>query len=106
MGWVKLRDVNFLSLQASVFCVQCELLSENNTPACLACGSQAVKSLSRILGGSLHRQPTANLIADSELDRLVRELLQTVPELSPANENRPTASFATLAPGVIMREPC
>jgi len=98
MGWVKLRDVNFLSLQATVFCVQCELLSENSTPACLACGSQAVMSLSRILGGSLHRQATANLVADSELDRLVRELLQTVPALTPADENRPTASFATLAP--------
>ena len=98
MGWVKLREVNFLSLQATVFCAQCELLSENSTPACLACGSQAVMNLSRILGGSLLRQPTANLIADAELDRLVRELLQTVPEPILAHENRPTAAFATLAP--------
>jgi GAF domain-containing protein len=98
MGWVKLQDVNFLSLQTAVFCAQCELLSQNSTSTCLACGSQAIMSLSRILGGSLHRQSTANLIADSELDRLVRELLQTVPEITPANENRPTAAFATLAP--------
>jgi GAF domain-containing protein len=98
MGWVKLQAVNFLSLQTAVFCVQCELLSENSTTACLACGSQAVLNLSRILGGSLRRQPTANLIADAELDRLVRELLQSVPALMPANENRALASFATLAP--------
>jgi GAF domain-containing protein len=98
MGWVKLRDVNFLSLQTAVFCVQCELLSENSTTTCLACGSQAVLNLSRILGGSLRRQPTANLIADAELDRLVRELLQSVPTLTPVNENRALASFATLAP--------
>jgi putative methionine-R-sulfoxide reductase with GAF domain len=58
--------------------VQCELLSENNTPRCLACGSNAVLSLSRILGGSLRGQ-TAHLIADAELDRLVRSLLYTVP---------------------------
>ena len=32
-------DVNFVSLQSAVFCVQCELLSDNNTPRCLACGS-------------------------------------------------------------------
>jgi GAF domain-containing protein len=98
MGWVRLQDVNFLSLQRAVFCVQCELLSDNSTPICLACGSQAVINLSRLLGGSLRGQQTANLIADTELDRLVRELLQTVPALAPAEQNHPAASFATLAP--------
>ena len=68
-------DVNFVSLQSAVFCVQCELLSDNNTPRCLACGSAAVLSLSRVLGGSLRGQQTAHLIADAELDRLVRSLL-------------------------------
>ena len=76
-------DVNFVSLQAAVFCVQCELLSENNTPRCLACGSGAVLSLSRVLGGSLRTQQTAHLIADAELDRLVRSLLYTVPNSAP-----------------------
>src|SRR5438105_7481980 len=76
-------DVNFLSLQSAIFCVQCELLSENNTPQCLGCGSGAVLSLSRVLGGSLRGQQTAHLIADAELDRLVRELLHTVPRTTP-----------------------
>ena len=84
-------DVNFVSLQSAVFCVQCELLSENNTPRCLACGSGAVLSLSRVLGGSLRGQQTAHLIADAELDRLVRSLLYTipnsVPQLAEADEN-------------------
>lgn len=79
-------DVNFLSLQSAVFCVACELLSENNTTRCLACGSQAVLSLSRVLGGSLRGQPTAHLIADAELDRLVRSLLSTVTPV-PAEES-------------------
>jgi GAF domain-containing protein len=72
-------DVNFLCMQSAIFCVQCELISENNTPHCLACGSIAVLSLSRLLGGSLPEQQTAHLIADAELDRLVRSLLYTVP---------------------------
>ncbi len=79
MGSLAAVDVNFVSLKLAVFCVECELLSENNTPRCLACGSRAVLSLSRVLGGSLRRQQTAHLIADAELDRLVRSLLGTVP---------------------------
>jgi putative methionine-R-sulfoxide reductase with GAF domain len=73
-------DVNFVSMQSSIFCVQCELISENNTPRCLACGSVAVLSLSRLLGGTLHGQPTTHLVRDVELDRLVRSLLYTVPQ--------------------------
>jgi GAF domain-containing protein len=81
-------DVNFLSLQSAVFCVQCELLSDNNTPRCLACGSGAVLSLSRVLGGSLRGQQTAHLIADAELDRLVRSLLYTVPRVAATGEDQ------------------
>ncbi len=81
-------DVNFVSLQSAVFCVQCELLSDNNTTRCLACGSAAVLSLSRVLGGSLRGQPTAHLIADAELDRLVRSLLYTVPQVAEAERNQ------------------
>ncbi len=81
-------DVNFVSLQSAIFCVQCELLSENNTPRCLACGSGAVLSLSRVLGGSLPGQQTAHLIADAELDRLVRSLLYTIPQVPAADEEK------------------
>jgi len=80
-------DVNFLPLKLAVFCVECELLSGNNTPRCLACGSRAVLSLSRILGGSLRGQPTAHLIADAELDRLVRSLLHGIPQFAATNEH-------------------
>src|SRR5271157_4452032 len=80
------QDVNFVSLQSAVFCAQCELLSENNTPRCLACGSKAVLSLARVLGGSLRGQQTARLVADAELDSLVRSLLYTVPQVAEADE--------------------
>lgn len=72
-------QIHFLSLPTAIFCVQCELISANTTPYCLACGSSAVLGLSRLLGGSLRGQPSARVIEDDELNRLVRELLCTVP---------------------------
>ena len=93
------RHLQFLSLRSAVFCAQCELISENNTPYCYACGSQAMLSLSRVLGGSLRGQQTVHLIDDVELDRLVRDLLLTVPGFaSSAPASQVPASFATLAP--------
>lgn len=74
------RDVNFVPLQSATFCVQCELISSNSKPYCLACGSHALLGLSRVLGGSLLHQQTAHLITDAELNELVRDLLRTVPE--------------------------
>ncbi len=100
MDFSKSRNSHFLGLQTAVLCVACELISENNTPYCLACGSRALIGLSRVLGGSLRGQQTAHLIADLELDRLVRELLRTVPLSSTADiENHLPVSFASLAPG-------
>lgn len=72
-------QVHFLSLPTAIFCVQCELISANTTPRCLACGSKAVLGLSRLLGGSLRGQVSARVIEDDELNRLVRQLLCTVP---------------------------
>jgi putative methionine-R-sulfoxide reductase with GAF domain len=74
------KDVHFLPLQTATFCIQCELISTNSRPYCLACGNPSLLSLSRVLGGSLRHQQTAHLITDSELDSLVRDLLRTVPD--------------------------
>jgi putative methionine-R-sulfoxide reductase with GAF domain len=73
------KDVSFVPLQSATFCVQCEMISTSPRSYCLACGSQALIGLSRVLGGSLRHQQTAHLITDSELDSLVRDLLRTVP---------------------------
>jgi GAF domain-containing protein len=86
--WMTARDVSFVKLQAAVFCVECELISQNNTMNCLACGSKALMNLSRLMGGSLLNQSTANLIQDAALDRVVRELLQTIPSKMPMRELR------------------
>jgi hypothetical protein len=100
MDFSKSRNAHFLGLQTAVLCVACELISENNTSRCLACGSSALIGLSRVLGGSMRGQQTAHLIADAELDRLVRELLRTVPASSVTEiSDRLPVSFASLAPG-------
>jgi putative methionine-R-sulfoxide reductase with GAF domain len=74
------KDVNFVPLQSATFCVQCELISNNSKPYCLACGSHAVLGLSRMLGGSMRNEQTAHLITDIELNNLVRDLLRAVPD--------------------------
>ncbi|HEY3973054.1 MAG TPA: GAF domain-containing protein [Candidatus Sulfotelmatobacter sp.] len=74
------RDVSFVPLQSATFCVQCELISANSKPYCLACGSHALLGLSRVLGGSMRNQKNAHLILDAELNNLVRDLLRTVPD--------------------------
>ena len=100
MGWVSLKEINFLSLPTAVFCVECELISHNNTPNCFSCGSQAILSLSRILGGTMRGQQTAHLIEDAELDRLVRDLLRTVPAASFVTAEADESNrFASHAPG-------
>jgi putative methionine-R-sulfoxide reductase with GAF domain len=91
LGWVTAQKANFLSLQSAVFCAECELISENTTPYCLACGSKAMLSLSRVLGGSLKGKETAHLIADVELDRLVRDLLHSVPNPVQSPEKMPVS---------------
>jgi GAF domain-containing protein len=93
-GWTTPAEANFVTLQAAVFCAQCEVISQNNTPFCIACGSKALLNLSRVLGGSLRGQNTARLIADVELDQLVRELISTVSAPKPS----PTAA-AFCVPG-------
>jgi putative methionine-R-sulfoxide reductase with GAF domain len=85
------KDVSFVPLQSATFCIQCELISTNNKSYCLACGSQAIIGLSRVLGGSLLHQQTAHLITDCELNNLVRDLLRSVPDplaISDASESR------------------
>ncbi|HST11608.1 MAG TPA: GAF domain-containing protein [Terriglobales bacterium] len=94
LGWATAQKATFLSLQSAVFCAECEMISENNTPYCLACGSKAMLSLSRVMGGSLKGQETARLIADVELDRLVREMLRGIPDPVQFPEKKPAASVA------------
>jgi len=76
---ISASQLHFLSLSTAIFCVQCELISASSTNHCSACGSKALLGLSRLLGGSLQGQASARLIEDDQLNRLVRQLLCTVP---------------------------
>ena len=98
------KDVNFVPLQSATFCIQCELISANSRPYCLACGNTSLLSLSRVLGGSLRHQQTAHLITDSELDSLVRDLLRTVPDPQIRDrESLNVADFQTRQPSSVLR---
>lgn len=72
----KASDVVFLHLRDTVFCTECELIYYNNSPRCLACGSLAVLSLSRVLGGSLRGEETARLVKPEEINSIVGEVLR------------------------------
>jgi GAF domain-containing protein len=80
MGLFKpLPELSFLRLQDAVFCVECELIHQNNSCNCLACGSSALMSVSRLFGGSLGQQPRATLVRDEAMEQLVRDLIESVP---------------------------
>jgi putative methionine-R-sulfoxide reductase with GAF domain len=93
------KDIHFVPLQSATFCVQCELISSNSRPYCIACGSRSLLSLSRVLGGSLLQQQTAHLITDAELDSLVRDLLRTVPDPQVVE----VAEYQTRVPSTALR---
>lgn len=58
------RDITFLELRNSVLCSECELISYNNTHQCLACGSTAMLSLARVLGGSLRGEARVRIVPE------------------------------------------
>jgi putative methionine-R-sulfoxide reductase with GAF domain len=91
------QDVNFVPLQSATFCIQCELISTNSRPYCLACGNTSLLSLSRVLGGSLRSQTMAHLITDCELDSLVRDLLRTVPDPQIVNKESANKEVVNIA---------
>lgn len=84
MPLLKASDVTLLELRDAVLCVECELISYNNTTTCLACGSSAVLSLSRVLGGSLRGKETTTMIGDDALGKIVHNTLEPI-EISSAS---------------------
>jgi GAF domain-containing protein len=68
--------VVFLGLRDTIFCTECELLSASHSSRCFVCGSLAVLSLSRVLGGSLLGRETARLVRDEEIHSVVGEVVR------------------------------
>lgn len=50
----ELKELTFIHLQDAVFCANCELIANQTYEgACPACGSKALMSVSRLLGGTV-----------------------------------------------------
>jgi hypothetical protein len=90
------RDIDFLELRNSVLCSECELISYNNTPQCLACGSTAMLSLSRVLGGSLHGEQRVRLVGEETKAVIQAQVYASAPRRPP--ESVPDAIQPVRAP--------
>src|SRR3954470_19397498 len=84
----KARDVVFLELRNTVFCTECELIGYNNSSRCLACNSQAVLSLARVLGGSLHGEQRARVV------QTTAAAIEAKPQAIPAASWSPEPAYA------------
>ena len=46
-------NANLICLRKAVLCANCDVISDGANGHCVACGSQALLSLSRLLGGAI-----------------------------------------------------
>jgi hypothetical protein len=59
-------DANLVRLLRAVLCANCEVISEGKNGHCAGCGSQALLSLSKLLGGSIGAQMAGSILAESD----------------------------------------
>jgi hypothetical protein len=60
------HDTNLVRLQHAVLCANCELISEANNGHCAACDSEALLSLSKLLGGSVGAEVACLTLSESD----------------------------------------
>lgn len=77
-----LRELKFVPLQSAALCVDCEVITESHEGQCRICGGRALLALDRLLGGPIGPE-RAQLLdpADAEVNRLVRELIESAYEI-------------------------
>jgi hypothetical protein len=68
--WLK---SNLICLQHAVLCANCEIISEPHNGRCSACGSEAVLSLSNVLGGPLRSDSAPNFCRATPDDDMLSE---------------------------------
>lgn len=54
-------NANLVSLRKAVLCANCDMISDGANGHCVACGSQALLSLSRLLGCAIETDPSLPL---------------------------------------------
>lgn len=57
---------NLVCLQRAVLCANCEVISEGKNGHCAGCGSQALLSLSKLLGGSVGAELPCLTLSESD----------------------------------------
>ena len=66
MGSQLWLDINLVRLQRAVLCANCEVISESKNGHCPVCGSQALLSLGKLLGGSVGAEMPCLNVIDSD----------------------------------------
>jgi hypothetical protein len=57
---------NLVCLRRAVLCANCEVISEAKNGHCAGCGSQALLSLSKLLGGSASAEMPCLTLSESD----------------------------------------
>lgn len=70
--------INVVSLRTAILCVNCEVISTGSGTRCHVCGSSAVLSLSRILGGPLKKTAVDDCDEAADFDKLLDGLFLSV----------------------------
>lgn len=58
-------NANLICLRKAVLCANCDVISDGANGHCVACGSQALLSLSRLLGGAIDTEMSLSLGASN-----------------------------------------
>ena len=54
-------NANLICLRKALLCANCDVISDGTNGHCVACGSQALLSLSRLLGGAIDAEVSLSL---------------------------------------------
>jgi hypothetical protein len=59
-------NANLIYLRKAVLCANCDVISDGANGHCVACGSQALLNLSRLLGGAIDADTSLPLVMSED----------------------------------------
>ncbi len=78
MDETHIRDLQFLTLQSAVLCVDCEVITESHDGQCRICGGRALLSLARVLGGPIGPERAVLLDPEvAEMNEVIEDLIES-----------------------------
>lgn len=66
-------NADLICLRKAVLCANCDVISDGANGHCVACGSQALLSLSRLLGGAIDTEMSLPLGMSNSFDSFAAE---------------------------------